>query len=81
MSVVKRAISLPKDLDARLVELLKGSERTYSGLVCEALGVYLRERDRMQLEKAYARYYRKGLSKEHRGLIEDFARLSAQAWP
>ena len=43
--VVKRAVSLPKDLDAKLIGLVSSGGGTYSGLVREALEVYLKQKE------------------------------------
>ena len=55
--VVKRAVSLPKDLDAKLIGLVSSGGGTYSGLVREALEVYLKQKEDVEMEAAYVKYY------------------------
>lgn len=82
MSAVKRAISLPKELDAKIRALSEGLKRSYSGLVCEAVGMYLADRERMELDEAYARYYSDPKNvKRDKELAKEMERLSAECWP
>lgn len=81
MRVVKRAISLPKELDAQLKELSEATDRSYSGLVCEALGMYLKEKERREIERAYATYYAGARSGKDAELAAELTRLSERSWP
>lgn len=81
-AVVKRAISLPKDIDEHLHELAQEKHLSFSGVIYEAAEQLLKEEEYCKVHEAYAHYYSKGESvKKDAGLAQDFWRLSRENWP
>jgi hypothetical protein len=54
---VKRAISLPGDVDVSVCALSQAEGKSYSSMVCEAVRFYLKGREDLEMEKAYRSYY------------------------
>jgi metal-responsive CopG/Arc/MetJ family transcriptional regulator len=63
--VAKITISLPTPLLAAIDQLAQQERRTRSGLVHEALSLFLRERDKQEMIKGYQQL--RGLHKELTG--------------
>lgn len=82
MAKVKRAVSLPKELDSYLSVMARESGRSYSGLVAEAIGVYRRSLERSRMARAYAEYYGdKERAKRDATRAQEMANSSAAGWP
>ncbi len=78
-AVVKRAISLPRDIDKHLHELAQEKHLSFSGVIHEAAEQLLKKEEYCRVHKAYARYYSKGESvKKDAELAQDFWRLSRE---
>jgi hypothetical protein len=82
MPKVKRAVSLPKELDSYLSAMARESGRSYSGLVAEAIGVFRGSLERSRMAQAYAEYYAdKGRVKSDAASAREMANASAAGWP
>lgn len=80
--VVKRAISLPKSLDKKLLALIAGGGRTYSGTIREAVELYLESLESRDVEDAYARYYsQQEPVRQDRALAREVSDLPWRHWP
>lgn len=82
MRKIKRAVSLPPDLDSYLSALARESGRSYSGLVAEAVSEYRRLAERSRMARAYMDYYsEKGREKRDAAQAREMANASAAGWP
>lgn len=82
MPKVKRAVSLPRELDSYLSSMARESGRSYSGLVAEAIGVYRRSLERSRMAQAYAEYYAdEERAKRDAAQARGMANASAAGWP
>lgn len=80
--VVRRAICLPKSIDEEVEALVATDAKSYSGVVREALAVYVGMRRLREAERSYADYYGDAAAlKRDLRLAEDLARLSGAEWP
>lgn len=80
--MVKRAISLPRDIDSRLSDLAESEGVSYSSVVRRAAEALLRRREAQEVREAYARYYsdpRRRASDEE--LARDLSSASEDVWP
>lgn len=79
---VKRAISLPKSLDEKLIALISGGGRTYSGTIREAVELYLKSLESRDVEAVYARYYSQPEpARQDRALAREVSDLPWRHWP
>ena len=54
---VKRAISLPSDIDGKIATLSRKEGMSYSSVVQQAVWYFLKRREDLEMEKAYRDYY------------------------
>jgi len=79
---IKRAISLPIQLDESLRRLARRDKKSYSGLIREAVEQYLKIERGSRMEEAYARYYASpGAHKEGEALAREMWEASGRSWP
>ena len=81
-SVVRRAISLPREQDRQVQALAKSRHAPYSAVIRSALEVFLKMGKRQQIEEVYARYYsNKRQTEETLGIAREYLGLSEKVWP
>jgi predicted DNA-binding protein len=54
---VKRAISLPSDVDEQIATLSRAEGKSYSSMVCQAISFYLKRCEDLEMEMAYRAAY------------------------
>lgn len=81
-NVVKRAVSLPKELANQVQDVAHSQHVSYSGLIREALIRYFQDLRDRELEQIYEKYYSKPENgKAEKEAVKDFSKLSAKVWP
>ena len=80
--MVKRAISLPKELDDKLAGLARAKAVSYSSVLRLAAERLLRRLEADEVREAYSRYYAgAGRRQADEGLADELAAASEEAWP
>lgn len=80
--VVRRAISLPPDLDSQILSVVRETHQPYSTVVKMALDSYVETIKQAELERAYQAYYgAKDRQAADSKLAREFFGASKKAWP
>ena len=80
--VVRRAVSLPQELDLEVLSVVRETHQPYSTVVKKALGSYVETIKQAEMERAYLAYYgsRETQASETK-LASEFFGASKKNWP
>ena len=82
VGVVKRAVSLPRDLDASVQRISQFTHQPYSAVVRDALGAYVERVKESQFEAAYRAYYKNEPARSaDNQLTDELFRYAKDVWP
>lgn len=81
-TVVKRAISLPKDQDEKIKKIAKSRKAPYSAVVRAAIDLFLKQSTEKAMEEAYQNFYSDAeeVRKEDL-LVKELSGIAYKAWP
>jgi hypothetical protein len=79
--VVKRAVSLPRGLDALVQHISQSTHQPYSAVVREALGAYAERVKESAFEAAYRQYYKSEPTRTaENALTDELFRYAKDVW-
>ena len=79
--VVKRAVSLPRDLDTQIEQFSRASHQAYSTIVRLALGSFVEKLEELEVERAYRAYYNDATKAADTKLAGELFAVSKRSWP
>jgi len=80
-TTIKRAVSLKKEQDKELKKLCRSEKVSYSAILQKAIDGYLKNKEMMAMEEAYAKYYGnpENIEKD-REVMQDIQGMSKVVW-